>query len=543
MKFLLFLIVFNYSLALLTFPLKIRENFARSYKSPINQTQISIKRYLYHILNHYELVSEIEVGNPPQKVELLFNFNDNFISLLSHITSSHPYFYNKSTSYQELIIKDKNCSLKVENSVTIKEILHMKNYFCSNLSEYIKSNKKVSHEFIIIFNKYLPNLKPFSIYENSDSNAINIGLLWNSKYNNDHGIYKPFLNEVKDKELIENYVHFIYFFDEYESNLYSKNKNDVYDGLLVIGKYPHELLPNKYDIKNLFFTKTFLKYSKIVDKEDILWGIKFNEVYIDYGNNQKKNFEYLRGIFDLDIEYIFPPYEYYETIKNFFRPLRKICFIDTNGKNVNKDDNNYRMVYCDYEEFGTKYLKTFPKLVFKIKDFDEEFEFTYEDLFKPVYDNKYYMFLIFTGRFWRASEYIVQTPSYPWTLGRIFFRKYQFVFDSFNKKVGYYKTKNKNIYMENKADINDSNELINNVNDNNCINENKTLNKSLNKNESSKEIKIADSIFIVVFVVVLSIILVLVAGIFYEREEGKIQRKKRKNELIDEPEYIPKEEQ
>ena len=56
-------------------------------------------------------------------------------------------------------------------------------------------------------------------------------------------------------------------------------------------------------------------------------------------------------------------------------------------------------------------------------------------------------------------------------------------------------------------------------------------------------IKIADSIFIVVFVVVLSIILVLVAGIFYEREEGKIQRKKRKNELIDEPEYIPKEEQ
>ena len=58
------------------------------------------------------------------------------------------------------------------------------------------------------------------------------------------------------------------------------------------------------------------------------------------------------------------------------------------------DGNTYRMIYCDYEQFE-EYLKTFPKLVFQINDLNESFEFSYKDLFKPIYDNKYYLFLIF----------------------------------------------------------------------------------------------------------------------------------------------------
>ena len=540
MKLIFLLISINYSLSLLVFPFKIRENNKHYFESPTNNTKTPILKYLYHILNDYELVSEVDIGNPKQKVELLFNFNDNYVTILGDSTSTNPYFYNLSTTYTEIIINDKNLGLKVDNSVTIKETLYMKNEFCENLDEFIASKSEVKHEFIIIFSKYLPSLKPIS-HKFFDSNAMRVGLLWNSKYNGEHGIYKPFFNEVMDKGFIENYVHFLYYFDEYEGNLYPKKDNLAYEGLFVFGKYPHEVMPDKYDIKNLYWTQTFLTHSKIVEKENILWGIKFNQVYIDYGNN-KKQFEFLRGIFDLSVEYIFPPYEYYETIKNFFRPLRKICFIDSNDRIINQDVNIYRMVYCDYEEFGKKYLKTFPKLVFKIDDFDEEFEFTYEDLFKPVYDNKYYLFLIFTGRFWRASEYIVQFPSYPWTLGRIFFKKYQFVFDSLNKRVGYYKTTNN---KANKEDSNKSGSDI--IKEKDIIKEEDNKNKEDNKKEDKNsngnvnEESIVNSVFFVVFIVVISIIIVLVVGFYLECLMNKSKRKKRMNELIDEPEYIPKE--
>jgi hypothetical protein len=275
----------------------------------------------------------------------------------------------------------------------------------------------------------------------------------------------------------------------------------------------------------------------MIKAENILWGIKFNEVYIDYGKNKKENFEFLRGIFDLNIEYIFPPYKYYETIKNFFRPLKKICFIDSTPRFFHKDDNIYRMIYCDYEEFGKKYIKTFPKLVFKIDDFEEEFEFTYKDLFKPILNNKYYLFLIFTGRFWRASEYIVQFPNYPWTLGRIFFKKYQFVFDALNKKVGYYNNKINKISTNNeKSEDEKETEKKNRINNNNItIDELKEkIKNKINTNNKQKSNDESNILFIGIIIIVLSIISVILFFFCYEILKNKNKRKKRLNELIDE---------
>ena len=325
MKSLIFISILAYSLSLIVFPFKARENDPKTFASPINKTAIPILKYMYHLINDIEFVSDIDVGNPRQKVELLFNFNDNYLTLLQHKSSLHPYYYNLSTTYTELMIKDPKCGLKVAESATIKEILHLKNKFYDNLDDFLKSKDEISHQFIIIFTKHLPTLKQIVTYQFHDSNAVNIGLQVDVRYNGDHGIYKPFLDEVKDNGIIENYLHFLYFFDEYEEALYAKNENKEYDGLFVIGKYPHEVLPNKYDIKNLFWTSTFLTGTRFSPAKNIQWGIKFNEVFIDYGNNKKQNFVFLRGIFDLDVEYIFPPYFYYETIKNFFRPLRKIC--------------------------------------------------------------------------------------------------------------------------------------------------------------------------------------------------------------------------
>ena len=561
MKSLIFICILAYSLSLIVFPFKARENDPKTFASPINKTAIPILKYMYHLINDIEFVSDIDVGNPRQKVELLFNFNDNFLTLLQHKSSLHPYYYNLSTTYTELMIKDPKCGLKVAESATIKEILHLKNKFYDNLDDFLKSKDEISHQFIIIFTKHLPTLKQIVTYQFHDSNAVNIGLQVDVRYNGDHGIYKPFLDEVKDNGIIENYLHFLYFFDEYEEALYAKNENKEYDGLFVIGKYPHEVLPNKYDIKNLFWTSTFLTGTRFSPAKNIQWGIKFNEVFIDYGNNKKQNFVFLRGIFDLDVEYIFPPYFYYETIKNFFRPLRKICFIDSNPRLMNKDENIYRMVYCDYEEFGKKYLKTFPRLVFKIDDFEEEFEFTYKDLFKPIYDNKYYLFLIFTGRFWRASELIIQPPSYPWTLGRMFLKKYPFVFDSLNQKVGYYKTPKKNKTVEENINNNNNDNIVEKEEPKKDVKEetNLNLNKSdenkkekndkklneIKKEEKPKENKKTDNIFIIIVIIIFSIIIVIIIGIWYECALNKNNKKEKAQELdlIEKDESTPENEQ
>ena len=561
MKLILFLCIIAYSFSVIVFPFKSRENDPETFASPINKTKIPILKYLYHLINDIEFVSDIDVGNPRQKVDLLLNFDDNYLTLLHHKTSANPYYYNLSTTYDELMLKDPKCGLKVHESATIKEILHIKNKFYDKLDDYIKSKDEISHRFIIIFSKHLPTLKKEVTYQFHDSNAVNIGLQFDVRYNGDHGIYKPFLDEVKDNGYIENYLHFLYFFDEYEYSLYAKNKNDKYDGLFVIGKYPHELLPNKYDVKNLFWTNTFLTRTRFSPSENIQWGIKFSQVYIDYGNNKKDQFEFLRGVFDLNVEYIFPPYRYYETIKNFFRPLRKICFIDSNPRLMNKDENIYRMVYCDYEEFGKKYLKTFPRLVFKIDDFEEEFEFTYKDLFKPIYDNKYYLFLIFTGRFWRASELIIQPPSYPWTLGRMFLKKYPFVFDSLNQKVGYYKTPKKNKTVEENINNNNNDNIVEKEEPKKDVKEetNLNLNKSdenkkekndkklneIKKEEKPKENKKTDNIFIIIVIIIFSIIIVIIIGIWYECALNKNNKKEKAQELdlIEKDESTPENEQ
>ncbi len=541
MKIIFLFILFSYSLSLIIFPFKVSDKDAKDYLSPINQTKIPIKDYLNHILNSYEFISEIEVGTPKQKVELVFNFDDNYLTLLSHFTSSNSYYYNLSSSYQELIIKDKDLSIIVPNSVTIKEVLYMKNKFYDNLNEFMNSEDEISNEFVIIFSKNLPQKIKNRMYY---SNSVYLGLLVNTRYKGEHGIYKPFLNEVKEKGFIDSFTFFLFYFNEYKESYLdeNKNENDDYEGIFVLGKYPHEILPNKYDIKNLYWTNTFLKYSEYIDYENIIWGIQFNEVYIDQGKNQKQNFEYLRGIFDLNVEYIFPPYKYYETINNFFRPLNNICFTETNKRSFNSDGNVYNMIYCEYEEFGKKYLKTFPKLVFKIDDFNEEFEFTYKDLFKPVYDNKYYLFLIFTEIFKKPLNNIYQPKDYPWTLGRIFLKKYQFVFDSINKKVGYYKNNTKTIREDTTDNIDDiiTDDTTQKESDSDKQSDDEINNKGndgKDKNEVNVDKKDDGNLIFIISMIVLSIIVVFVIGFCYKCFFNKKKRKKKANELIDENEY------
>ena len=513
--------LFNYSLSQIVFPFKIRENFVIKYPLPINETKINIKKYLYHILNDYEFVSEVEVGIPRQKVEVKFNYWDNYLVIISHTTSTNPFFYNMSTTYKEIKQNDPDLKLQVLNPYTINEILHLKNKFYDNLDDFILSKDETSHEFVILFSKVLPKIN----YQNnglkySASNAVEIGLLIDINYNRDHGIYNPFLNEIKEKGFIDKKTYFFYFFEKYgkkfnyNTSLNNAKNSPYYNGLIVFGKYPHELLPNVYNINDLAFIEPFyFSYEYSVIKE-IEWGVEFDEIYLEYNNGIKEKSDIYKGVFDFNVEYILAPLHFYDLIKKFFKPLfdDDICFEEENTRNYNRDGKIHRMIYCKYEEFKKDYLETFPKLVFKFKDFDEIFEFTYKDLFKPVYNNKYYLFLLFIKR-QSGWKNVSGLPA--WYLGRMFMNKYQFVFDGDNKKVGYYKMP----IPEGKETPEKTDEIITD-----------DINIEGGKNKPE------DIIFIIFFGVILTIIIVAVIIVLYECLKNK-KRKKRANELIDEDDY------
>ena len=562
MKFnlILFLFLFNYSISQIVFPFKIRENNDIRYSSPINETKIKIDNYLYHILNEFEFASEIDVGIPKQKVEVTFNFWNNYLGILLHRTSNNPFFHNKSTSYKELIENDPNCNLQVSNSFTINEILHLKNKFYDNLDDFILSKDEQDHEFVIIFSKILPRTN----YQNdglkyTSSNSVSIGLLIDVNYNKDHGIYNPFLNEIQEKGFINNKTHFFYFFEKYgkkfnyKSIINSKN-SPYYNGLLVFGKLPHELLPDVYDINNLSYTDPFFITYEYSDTKEIEWGVEFDQVYLQYNDNKTDEFNVYRGIFDLNVEYILPPYQFYDTIKDFFEPLfdDEICFEEEKVRNFNKDGHIYKMVYCKYDEFKKDYLETFPKLVFKLKDFNETFEFTYKDLFMPVYNNKYYLYLLFLRRI--SGKHDMSDPP-TWYLGRMFMNKYQFVFDGDNKKVGYYKmpipeeketpektdeiitddTKTDETITTDTTDTTDKTKTDEIESD--TANKTDIASDANTDNNGTKKNKPVDIVLIIVFSVASAIIIVAVIIVLYKCIKNKEKRKKRANELIDEDDY------
>ena len=562
--------LFNYSLSQIVFPFKIRENFVIKYPLPINETKINIKKYLYHILNDYEFISEVEVGIPKQKVEVMFDFFDNYLVIISHTKSTNPFFYNISTTYKEIKQNDPDCKIQIFNPFTINEILHLKNKFYDNLDDFILSKDEQDHEFVILFSKVLPKINNQNDgLKYSSSNVIEIGLLIDTKYNKNHGIYNPFLNEIQEKGFINKKTHFLYFFEKYGKKYNYKNSltnitnSPYYEGLVVFGKYPHELLPNIYDIKNLSFTDTFLITYEYIPDEEIEWGVEFDEIYLQYNNGKKDESDIYKGVFNFYADYILCPYPFYDEIKKFFKPLfdNKICFEEQNTRNINGDGNIYRMIYCKYEEFKKDYLETFPKLVFKLKlkDFDEIFEFTYKDLFRPVYNNKYYLCLLFIRRM-SGSQDMTEPPT--WYLGRLFMNKYQFVFDGDNKKVGYYKMpipeeketpeKTDEIITDDiKTDESDTtktdeiktdeiktDEIITDEVQSDSVDKSDIISDEKDKRDNNEEEKNkpVDIILIIVFSVILAIIIVAVIIVLYKCITNK-KRKKRANELIDEDDY------
>ena len=383
----------------------------------------------------------IEIGSPPQKVELIYSSENYGISMIEDKNSTSNHLFNKklSSSINETHLYDSNFIGSNKPVILIESIFFP--LYDTNLNKIVKIKAK-DYPFI-----YLTKVKGKDKYNNKgfikeeDGRAY---MIYGSK------VYCSWRNEIgenlphflKHNKLIDNYIFNIIF------NKNRENKNEEYDFAFKIG---HESHQNIYDNNNDNLKVTpALSYmgevNWILEFHDVFYfpeGFKininsntddFNQISFNRNLNDKKiytNNDRGQMTFDLDI-ILCPKFFFFSINKTFFGNHINQCKIE-------RSKNKYSIFVCD-KDFNTK---NFPNIYFYHKDLNYTFVLTQKEVFKEIGDKKYFLIV-----------YDLYRPQF-WMFGKIFLEKYSFNYDMENRLIGLYKKINnennnrENNYLEN----------------------------------------------------------------------------------------------
>ena len=181
-----------------------------------------------------------------------------------------------------------------------------------------------------------------------------------------------------------------------------------------------EIIIGKLSYNNKKYNENDLKWNTIkLEYPEMSWNIFFNKIILD---NEKYNGSTVCYL-EYELDLIYAPNEY------------KNKFLEFNFRNINKCKeiiglNKHSFFVCD-KSISFKY---FPKIIFQSSDLDYSFELNYDDLFKEI-NGKLYLLIDFEYDFKNFNK---------WRLGVPFLKKYKFIFDYSNKKIGFYSNKKSN---------------------------------------------------------------------------------------------------
>ena len=427
------------------------------------------KNGLYNSLNflndHYNfgIYSPVEIGSPPQDIIAYINFNHNNLSigdLLQIQNNIYPdYFYNSymyDKSYSFINITSKNETQKIDSKTFICD---EKLYLFSKIKDIEKNKYTCFSNFKFTFEKKI-------IYNNNSIYGLIIGLKLH-----DIDYETNFLNQIKNRNIISSYILSFDFTKENE-------------GLLIIGKYPHEYFPEKYNEDNF----KLIYSSQPSDAYLTSFVINFDEINSSVNNEKIEIQKSTKGHIFPNMDLIIGVKEYRTFIeKHFFNKYINMSICYKNSSYYEWDI--FFVFYCyDDEKFN---LKEFPLLNFYIKSENLKFEFTYKDLFKKI-DNKYYFSIIF-------QNFDIGV----WCIGKPFYLKYTLVYNGDAKMIGFY--------------------------------ENRNLNKNKNRKKLLLELN-SFKIFIIILLFIFFLFLVIIIS-YYLGKKLNLIRKKHANELDDNYEY------
>ena len=346
------------------------------YRLPFKKRETHNKDKIVNIIKT-ELVTEISIGSPGQKLPLTINL-DTFSFYVAHtsITGDFPKFNLEKSSTYKLI-----------NKYTYSIQPFFSGYHSNDTISFNNTNIP---EFIFVL---ADNLK----YNSSGAIGLSPTAYHDHKINDCN-----IIEQLKKKNLIKNYVFTINFTNETE-------------GEIIIGDYPSEY--NRYYVEDDFI---YMKAEMRAGNE-FHWDLKFDGIY--YKNTT--SYLYINyAEFSTDIDIIIGSNAFKESLdKDFFKEAirEKQCFT----AQINYEYQTLHYYYCNLNVNVSK----IGNIEFKRKDWGVDYLFTPQELFKIVDDYKY--FLIFFINSDRSF--------YRWKLGRIFLHKVKtIVLDKDRKIMGRY---------------------------------------------------------------------------------------------------------
>ena len=421
MKFFLFIIfililnyqhIFSLNENIIIFPL-ITEKINK-----INQNTKNTTEAIEFIFSE-SLITELEIGSPPQKVNWMIRPDETFLyfTSINHTLS----YYDKTAE----IINIKNGELNYFNenkstSISFEETPYIGPAFYSNFNKgvMVKDCLRFNNEEVKLMTKFIigysikyfePGALGLQIAEKTSEIQYTPSLLYSLKLN----------------KLIKNYKWFIYF-DTYNKNNY-----------LVIGCEPHEFInPITSDLlyKNFNIENDYFKTNDVVVRTIRKMQINFDDLH---NNDGKFSETYKIGLLKYNIGIIISTENYRKYIEEYYLKIyidNNKCFKSIFSQRSNYYHNNYYYYYC-LGSINNELKESFNALIFKSAFLNENFELNFSDLF--VKHNNYLIFLVVFSE----SEHQY------WELGTPFTKKYQFAFDFDNNLIMYYKIKEENVQI------------------------------------------------------------------------------------------------
>ena len=355
--------------------------------------EISFKKETFNINNDFilsnydsDIYISLKIGSKRDNLEKIFLKSDTNEFMISNSSSQINNNYNpEESSYSKMIVYLKTY---YQLKYTYKAKIFSDKFFLSN-RENIELPELGGVSFLyankLNIDKY-PGIIGLKLEENQIKNAkvfpcqltdlkYSINSTWMIKYENDNEGY-------------------FYVGDILNDNIFSGFNSE------------------KYRKTNAVFYGNYLS-----------WDLTFSQIK---SNNVILNGP-MQAFLDFNFGLISCSNEYYDHIKStFFNEYIKngMCteLFYYKENNQIKLNSNFAYIVCD----KSLKIKDFPELIFSHSTLDNIFTLTYEDLFVVSNDKTYFLIINEIGKIER------------WKIGKIFFKKYNIIFDYNAKTIGIY---------------------------------------------------------------------------------------------------------
>ncbi len=353
-------------------------------------------RYNIKTIFTTKIFTNLSIGTPEQIIPSIITFQ----SPVLFIDRNGTYNHSNSTSFN---LYDNHPQLI---KMQIQDNLYSYSYFCVENINF-KNLYNTYQNYSIYFHIGYANDEDWIL---SGKNYIGLSP---QKFKQDNELIGlSFISQLKKKGIIFSNTFTFDF-----------NKNNKNYGNIIIGNYPHEYDPKKYNVNN-FRVFGSLSYNK---EDGNVWILNFNYflirnfTYLNDNLNENVLYEH-EGKYDFMINYEINFISLDAEFSSFLATLIENVYGDLCKNIIINYRSSEKFIYICNETID---IKKFPSLIFKMKPIDHVFELDYTDLFEKRNDT-YFLLIVFSHY---KSEREVGLP---------FLTKYNLVFQENERVVGYY---------------------------------------------------------------------------------------------------------